>query len=475
MLKKLLIGLICVSLLTTYGPSLLFPNKLARIQLSGQLTVLTRYDPSTYYENAEGFSGLEHDLIVLFAEHLGVKPIFIVPETFNGILKGIARSEADIAAAGLTVTDKRKLKMRFIQPYHSINEQVIYRAGKHKPKKIKDLKKGILEVVKGSSHVDTLRTLKTDHPELDWITNSELGSDGLLYLVNEGLIDYTIADSNQVELIRQFYPKLKVAFNLTKPRDLAWAFPHSSDNSLYDEAVRFFQQIKSDKTLKQLLEKHYGYTDRLNYVGNCKFRQHKKSRLPLYINEFKAAAEKYQLDWRLLAAISYQESHWLKNAKSPTGVRGLMMLTQNTADLLGIKDRIDPKQSIAGGALYFYQRLQKLPERIEEPDRTWMALASYNVGLGHLEDARVLADKAGSNPDKWIDVKRYLPLLSQKKWYKKTKHGYARGWEPVRYVENIRSYYNLLVWLTEEDQIEQNTMSEKDEKNMALDIKAPAI
>lgn len=472
----LLIALICAAFLTTCGPSLIFPNKLTQIRHRGQINVLTRFDPTTYYESAEGFTGLEHDLITLFAQHLGVKANFITPETFNSIIKGISNAEADIAAAGLTVTAQRKRKMRFAPSYQLITEQIIYRSGNSRPRKIDDLNEGILEVVKSTSHIETLLALKRKHPELTWNTNSDLDTDSLLYLVNEGLIDYTVADSNQAALIRQFYPKLKVAFNLTDPRELAWAFPHSTDNSLYYEAKRFFYKIKTDQTLAQLLDKHYAITNRLNYVGHCKFRLHRKNRLPKYQKYFEAAAKKYNLDWRLLAAIGYQESHWLANAKSPTGVRGIMMLTQNTAELLDIENRIDPKQSITGGTRYFYQRLQKLPKRIKEPDRTWLALASYNVGFGHLEDARILTQKAGGNPDKWIDVKRHLPLLSRKKWYKQTKHGYARGKEPVRYVENIRSYYNLLVWLTEEDKIEQNAMNtENDIENKALEINPPAL
>jgi len=136
-------------------------------------------------------------------------------------------------------------------------------------------------------------------------------------------------------------------------------------------------------------------------------------------------------------------------------VRGLMMLTQNTARHVGIKNRLDPEQSILGGARYFKQVLKKIPERIPQPDRTWLALAAYNVGFGHLEDARKITEINDGDPDKWIDVKKNLPLLSRKKWYKKTRHGYARGYEPVKYVENIRKYYELLVWMDKRAQGEE--------------------
>ena len=453
-------------------------SQLEQIKQAGLLNVITRFDPTTYYEGAEGFTGLEYDLATLFAKHLGVEANFITPDTFDEVLKQISNGSADIAAAGLTVTAERGKIMRFAPPYHKITEQIIYRSGKRRPKKVSDLESGILEVVKGTSHIDTLKKLQVKNPELTWNENSTLDTDGLLYLVNEGLIDYTIADSNQVALIRRFYPKLNIAFDITQSRQLAWALPKSEDLSLYNETIKFFTKIKKNKTLAQLIERHYGHASSLNYVGLCKFREHKLSRLPSYQKLFENAAQKHQLDWRLLAAIGYQESHWLENAISPTGVQGLMMLTKGTAKFLGVKNRIDPTQSIDGGARYFHQRLKKLPARIMQPDRTWMALAAYNVGYGHLEDARVLTQRRGGNPDKWVDVKKNLPLLSKKKWHSKTKHGYARGEEPVRYVENVRSYYDLLIWLTEENMIGKNAMEVKqppETVNKALEINTPAL
>ncbi len=443
--------------------------------------MLTRHSPTTYFETSDGPAGLEYELITLFAKHLNVRVEFIVPDTFNDLLQQISKAQADIAAAGLTITEQRKKSMRFAPSYQSITEQVVYRSGRKKPKKVADLNKGILEIIAGSSYIDSLTKLKAQHPSLSWNINTELNTDGLLYLVNEGLIDYTIADSHQASAIQRFYPKLNVAFNITSPRQLAWAFPLSKDDSLYQEASKFLNKIKQDQTLDHLLEKYYGNSGNLSYVGNCTFRLHMESRLPSYQLLFKQEAEKHDIDWRLLAAIGYQESHWNPDAISPTGVKGLMMLTQGTARQLRIKDRTDPAQSILGGALYFKQRLKIIPERIQEPDRTWFALASYNVGFGHLEDARVLTQKRGGNPDKWLDVKSTLPLLSIKKWYKQTRHGYARGNEPVRYVENIRSYYDLLTWLTEENQIEKKVMSLKPEEtaedieNKALGFEPPTL
>lgn len=430
------------------------PSKLEQIKQAGVLHVMTRTDPTTYYPLVKGgYSGLEYDLVMLFAKQLGVKVEFQVPRRFEEIITKTATGEIDIAAAGLTITKERKNILRFAPSYHKITEQLVYRSGTPRPKTIADLNLGILEVIKGTSHVDSLQRLKQKTlPSLNWLVNNQLDSNQLIKLVSDGLIDYTVADSNQVILMRRFYPELHVAFDVAKPKELAWALALSEDDSLYTEVSAFFKRIKKDKTLAQLLERHYGHAKKLNYVDKCKFYQHQKNRLPEYKTHFVEAAKKYDMDWRLLAAIGYQESHWEAGAISPTGVRGIMMLTQDTAKLVGIKKRTDPVQSIFGGALYFHQRLKNIPERIPEPDRTWLALAAYNIGFGHLEDARKLTESHGGNADKWVDVKQFLPKLAQEEWHRQTKHGYARGGQPVVYVENIRNYYDLLVWLTNKEQ-----------------------
>lgn len=435
-----------------------YASQLERVKKSGILIVLTRYDPTTYYEGANGFSGLEYDLVQLFAQHLKVKTRFIIPDTFAAILDKTLTGNADFAAAGISITDERKKQFLFTPAYHQITEQVIYRSGARRPKNAHDLSDGILEIARGTSHHESLLELQKQTTELEWLTNEKLDTDGLLYLLNERLIDYTVADSNQVTLIRRFYPKLNVAFNIGPTRELAWAFKQSDDLSLYNEAVAFFKEIKKNKKLDQLIERHYGHTRNIKYVGNCTFRLHLQSHLPSYQQLFQEAGDKYGFDWRLLAAISYQESHWNSDAVSPTGVKGLMMLTQATANQLGVKDRTKPRESVFGGARYLKQRIKKIPARIKEPDRTWLALASYNVGYGHLEDARIITQKLGKNPDKWVDVKKHLPLLTKKKWYSKAKHGYARGKEPVLYVDNIRSYLDLLIWYTRIKKLEESSV-----------------
>ena len=426
-------------------------SALDQVLAANELVVITRNSPTTFYQGTDGPTGFEYEMVKMFADSLGVRLKIITPDSFSDILPAIADGEAHLAAAGLTITEERKKLVRFGPSYQAITPQLVYRVGTAKPDSLDDLN-GSLEIVAGSSHEETLKRLKNDHPGLTWKANDTLESEELLHLVWEQVIDYTIADSNEVKLNRRYYPELRVAFDLTGPEQLGWAFPHGDDNSLFNKAREFFNRIKSDGTLEQLKDRFYGHVQRFDYVGTRRYLRHIQQRLPEFQPLFEEAGQLVDIDWRLLAAIGYQESHWKADARSPTGVRGIMMLTLDTMKHLGLSNRLKPKQSIYGGARYIAMMREKIPDRIPEPDRTWMALAAYNIGFGHLEDARRLTQMNDGDPDRWVDVKKNLPLLSQKKWYKKTRYGYARGREPVRYVANIRSYFDVLRWYTERDQ-----------------------
>jgi len=424
------------------------PSHLQRVKESGRLRIVTLYGVTTFYPTTDGPAGFEYELATQFARWLKVEPVFVAYDSITSLLPVILQGDADVAAAGLTITDVRDQYLRFSSPYQTITEQVIYLGGTLRPRTVKDLLGKCLEVMASSSHQRTLEILKQKYSQLRW-KSMPLDIERLLQRVEGGECDHTIADSNQFATLRRFYPRLKAGFDLSDPKPLAWAFSKNHDGTLHQEAEKFFRHIREDKTLERLLDHYYGYVGALGYVDIFVFRRHFKERLPRYRKFFAQAARRYGWDWRLLAAIAYQESHWNNNAKSPTGVRGIMMMTQQTARHVGIGNRLDPAQTIPGAARYLSQLKARIPKDIPEPDRTWFTLAAYNIGFGHLEDARVLTEANGDDPDRWMDVKKNLPLLTRKQWYSRVKHGYARGYEPVRYVENVRNYYDLMVRMTE--------------------------
>ncbi len=214
---------------------------------------------------------------------------------------------------------------------------------------------------------------------------------------------------------------------------LLWEIPYHEDNALSHK--NRVLQLGTDLP-------SYEIKTFLNHIG---------TRLPNYRKEFQQAEKKTGISWVLLAAMSYQESKWNRHAISPTGVRGLMMLTRSTAADMGIQNRLDPKKSIAGGARYLSHLYKRLPHVPNGLDRMRLALASYNVGLGHVKDAQLLGKRLGKNPNRWSDLKAVLPLLAKKKYYKDLPHRYARGWEPVQYVTRIREYRKILDEVVEKE------------------------
>lgn len=456
LLEWLWLGGLAVLLLLL--PATLFQsNRLEAVKDRGVLRVLTINGPTSYYEGPDGYQGFEYDLARAFAESLGVELDMQPERHFNTVLPKIARGKADFAAAGITITESRKSQVRFSPPYQEIRQQVVYRRGAERPRSVRDLIGRDITIVAGTSFAERLRELKEQYPDLEWTEVDDQSPEELLVEVWEGLTEITIADSNLVALVRKYYPELQVAFNIQKPEHLAWAFPLSDDDSLYNAAAEFIEKMRSSGEIKRLLDRYYGPVRQFSYVDVKVFKRRIETRLPNYQKWFEDAAQEFDLDWRLLAAQAYQESLWDPEAVSPTGVRGLMMLTNRTARNLNVDDRVDVESSIRGGALYLRDLIDRVPPQVEEPDRTWMALAAYNVGMGHLEDARVITAQQGGDPNKWTDVRERLPLLANPAYYTKTQHGYARGYEPVEYVRRIRLYYDILVKYDEEHREEADS------------------
>jgi len=418
-------------------------QRLDRVLSNAEIVVVTRNAPTTYYEGREGETGFEYELTQAFAEHLGVKPKYIVKDTASEIFASLESGEADIAAAGLTRTEGRAEQFLFGTTYQIVTQQVVCRRNGKQPNKLEDLEGIELVVPADTSYVERLTYLKRYYPFLSWRVDEQLNTENLLEEVWRQRIDCTIGDSNIVAINRRYYPELSVRFDISDPEILAWVLPKNAEG-LQATVTDWFEDIEEDGTLQQLIDKYYGFIEVFDYVDIRTYKRRIHSLLPRYQTYFQQAAKHYNLDWQLLAAMAYQESHWNPRAKSPTGVRGIMMLTLTTAQEVGIESRLNPEQSIWGGARYMASMAGRLPDTITEPDRSYMALAAYNVGFGHLMDARELAARLNKNPDKWSDLVEVLPLLARKQYYKSLKHGYARGYEPVTYVQRIRDYQDIL-------------------------------
>jgi membrane-bound lytic murein transglycosylase F len=432
------------------------PSILEQVLDTGELRVVTRDSPTSYTFGPSGPSGPEYDLVRAFANELGVDLFIQSVDSVSEILPMLVSGDAHMAAAGLSITESRREYLNFGHPYKSVNVHLIYKLGTGKPRSVEDILERSIEVVASSSHVDLLSSLKAAYPALTWTENADIEFADLMSKVAMSEIDLTVADSPDFNIQRHFYPDLRIALDLEIGDPIAWAFPKGTADSLLARADEFLIAADRAGLIARIQERYFGHTKKFDYVGTRNFIRHYENRLPRYRAMFEQAGRDWGVDWRLLAAIGYQESHWRSQAVSPTGVRGIMMLTQATADYLSIDDRLDPKSSIFGGARYYARQTERVADSVGEPDRTWMALAAYNVGFNHIKDARMLVEWEGGNPDPWVDLSKALPLLAQRKWYSRLPYGYARGWEPVLYVNNIRRYYNILKWLTANEEVPES-------------------
>ncbi|HGV4850416.1 TPA: membrane-bound lytic murein transglycosylase MltF [Enterobacter hormaechei] len=447
-INYLLIGIVTLLLAVALWPSIPWfgkaENRIAAIQERGELRVSTLSSPLIYDDINGKTIGLDYELAQLFADYLGVKLKVTVRQNINQLFDDLDHGRADILAAGLVYNSERSKNYQPGPTYYSVSQQVVYRVGSLRPRSLADITDQQLTIAPGHVVIDDLRALKENkYPNLSWTVDPKLGTTELLEQVKDKKLAYTIADSVAISLFQRVHPEIAVALDVTDEQPVTWFTQLDDDQTVSAAMLDFFNSINEDGTLARLEEKYLGHGDDFDYVDTRSFLRAVDSVLP----DLQLLFEKYaqEIDWKLLAAISYQESHWDAQATSPTGVRGLMMLTKNTAQSLGISDRTDAEQSISGGAQYLQDMMAKVPETVPEGERIWFALAAYNMGYAHMLDARTLTAKTKGNPDSWSDVKQRLPLLSQKQWYQKLTYGYARGHEAYAYVENIRKYQISLV------------------------------
>ena len=410
-----------------------------------EVVVVTRNTPTTYYFQGDRASGFEYGLIRAFAREydmpVRIKVAFSLPELFEMLASG----EAHLAAAGLSQSAARDARFVASSPYLHQQPLVVYKSGALRPRSLDALVGRDIVVVAGSVHLETLSSLQQDLPGLTWREIHAADSLELMQLVTDDKADLAIVDSIEFSIQQQLFPRVVAAMQIGENTPIVWYLPQGEHSEASLELVnQFIARAAQQGQIAQLEREHFGRWEHASRVGSLTFQRKMRDDLPEWQPLLETVAEEYQMDWRLLAAMAYQESHWNPDARSHTGVRGMMMLTRVTASELGVEDRTDPRQSLRGGARFFKDLLRRLPSDIEEPDRTSMALAAYNIGMGHLEDARIMTQQAGGDPHVWPDVRAQLPKLQNPNHFPMTKFGFAEGEQAATYVDNIRHYEGLL-------------------------------
>lgn len=411
---------------------------------SGELVVLTRQGTESFYQDQQGhYGGLEYDLLQQFALRQGWRlKLLVAPE--NELLNLLEQGKAHLIAAGLAMTPARQQRLQFATSYQKVRQQVVYHTDNPKPLQLEDLLGKKILIEQGSGYAETLRYLQQKYKKLTWEEVEVASPDLLVEKVANHEVDYVILHSHLLELAKQAYPDVAAAFHVGPIRSLAWALPLASDARLLATINQFFARLEQTGDLKYFLDKYYGHSKRLDGDQINALLESRETVLPKFRAYFLQAERLTGIDWRLLAAMAFQESAWNPNATSEADARGVMMLTNETADRMGVSDRFNPKQNILAGARYLAKLRDLVPLNVPEPDRTWMAIAAYNAGFGHFEDARELARQYRLNPDLWVSMKRTFLMLSQPRYFTKSTHGFMRGGETVIFTENVRAYYALL-------------------------------
>ena len=419
-------------------------SKLKQIKSNGILRIALVADPPHYFPSKVKERGYDFELVSHYATSIDVELEIIKTNTSDEIIFLLNQGKVDIGILGSSPEFDQK-NIKNVVTYNNSKWYVIgNRANRQLPKSIDSIEPNTMIVANGSNASFILHSIKEDYPSLLWDELKNTNVRSILERINENHSKISIISEDIYAYYQYLFPETKKIFVLPIKYPSRWLVKNNNNLSFLYSINSFFNKYKQNGKLEKIGKTYYEHLSAFDYVDIRYYLKRIDKKLPKYKKYFVEAAKNSALDARIIAAVSYQESHWNRKARSPTGVRGMMMLTLDTAKRVGVKNRLNAKQSIFGGAKYLKILYESFSNTIEEPDRLWFTLAAYNIGLGHVEDARTITKSQGDNPNSWIDVEKHIPKLSQKKWYKKTKYGFARGHESIEFVKRVRRYYDIL-------------------------------
>jgi membrane-bound lytic murein transglycosylase F len=397
------------------------------MQSSGYIRVLISDDPDSQYVFNKQHYGFEHDLLSLFASENDLElRLEVVP--FAQLFALLESGAGDIAVGGIL---QNEYVQRVSQPttsWYEAKTTVVYRRGTAKPKKIEDfLDHGVRASARyyGVEGFDELQLIDDHRSEYE-----------LLTAVNRGTERFALTTNYRATAAKHYLPNLNRSFILPDSVDLVWVLPKIHDQELLEKLNGFLAQKLAEDVPNQLAKSYLALPKKLTTYDALTIHKKIKTVLPEFEFAFRKAARKGSIDWPLLAAMSYQESKWSNAAMSPTGVRGIMQMTETTAQHLGVDDRMDMNQSIDAAARYIRQLRARLPKKIKEPERTWFAVAAYNVGFTHVLNAYRKARRLGLDRTKWETISKLLPNLYDAP--------FSQGVQARDYVQRVQIFTDIL-------------------------------
>ena len=393
-------------------------------------------------DGSRGTSGFDSDLVRMLAKDWGLKLRIVVAANDDDIQQRLKNNEAHLAAAWQVPLDDAQIRAG--SAYFESSNILVTHEASLPIGSIEQLANKTIYVVAGSRQERAIRQSQASIPGLNVIAMSKRTELDLMEGVAKQRFESALVDSAVFEIGSNYYPELQRSLEIGDAKPIVWLFAPGAAPELVAKASAFLAKIQKNGEMARLKDRYFGHVARLTQADSERFIERMGSVLPKYRDAFYSAQLETGIDWRLLAALAYQESQWDPMATSPTGVRGMMMLTEDTADALGVSNRLDPVQSIRAGARYLNGLIDTLPPSVGRPDRQWLAMAAYNLGMGHLNAARHIAKKLKADPDSWYEMKTVLPLLARPEYYSRLKSGKGRGGEAVIMVENVRVYAEIL-------------------------------
>jgi len=431
------------------------PIDLEQIRQRGKLIAITGYSATTYFVYRGQPMGYDYELLMRLGDFLGLPVEIKIARDLSTMFRMLNAGEGDLLAYYLTVTQNRQKFVDFTESLFTTRQVLVQRKPKNwRQMKLHQIEKKLIRnpinlagktiyVLKASAHAQRLRHLEEEIGgniqlvEVDGDTSSV----DLIQMVAEGKIDYTVADEHVAVIFQAYYDNLDISTALSLPQRIAWAVRKTSPQ-LREKINEWLSQMKRTTDFYVIYNKYYRNRRAFRERIRSDYYSLTGDKISPWDDLIKERAKILGWDWRLLAALIYQESQFNPRKRSWVGAVGLMQLMPRTARELGYQNLLDPKINIMAGTEYLkwlddYWKSQGISDPGE---RIKFVLASYNVGLGHVEDARKLAIKYGKNPDKWDDnVEYYLLQKSKPEFYNDevVEYGYARGEEPVNYVKEV--------------------------------------
>ncbi|MDR1849943.1 MAG: membrane-bound lytic murein transglycosylase MltF [Zoogloeaceae bacterium] len=441
--SRILCTVLLALFLSACGEPLGFPKEGQELVILTHAGLIDTETENSRVADTDSPSSFEHEVLLMFARALGVSARFVVVPRHE-IRQRLAKHEGHMAAGWLFPVPN-DTHFPASAPLLETRNVLIRHEASMPIRELEQLTGQTVHAVRGSRQLRLLRQLKEQqYPGMKVVAFPSDSALELLSAVARQEVEIALVDDTELSIALNYYPMLDSGLEIGDPSPLVWIFPPEGNPELYAHAQLFLERFKAGQQLAILRDRYFGHLQRLKPRDITIFLSRMETRLPHYQALFEQAQLETSIDWRLLAALSYQESHWDPFNTSYTGVRGIMMLTGATADRMGVSNRLDPNQSIPAGARYLSLLKSYIPADTPEPDRTWQALAAYNIGPGHFNAARSLAGRLGVDGDSWFEMKKVLPLLARPEYYSRLKSGRARGGEAVIMVENIRLFYDIM-------------------------------